>query len=491
MNYSYYTALKKRSFLSALIFPTGLCALLSLSSIQVQADPKTVTIGKGSGVLSVTSMKDLEEGDKLMIAKGTYDGGTFTHLKNITIVPEEGGVSFKGPIGISDDESVVFDGTVLPGVSYGFTFSNFSQSYPAFEPAEGCKGNIQNCAIKGVQLLDTGGSVLDGNSGSAVYDGTPASCLYYNMTLDTIKETGRSIIYSGTWAPTSSYKNVNIGMTVRNVVCINNGTGNSTKLRSYSIYNLVCDNWKITGPTLNGTGDSGVFGITGNCTLKNIYRVGGWGWLLRVFNCSLNKPSTTCIYNCIDVDNASYGSIDTRVASGDIKLDAKIPIVGNDVMIANCTSGNHKNATGYVTQLCLDYGNSDGQTPPTVYTTSIINCVAFNNKGSGPSSLYHNASGQPQTMVMKNNVDFPGEIPDGYFVDQVKFYPAKDSPLIGKGMVVPELPKDIYGNPRGDSYDIGAVQYKEGVTAEEPPPSSGTNNAPGASTNTAPSTDTK
>lgn len=484
-NTSYSLAL---NFAFTRLFPMAMTALLLMPLAKAEAEGKTVRMGKAGEPIVVTSMKGLESGDTIQIPKGTYPGGTFTHLKGITIVPDEGGVTFNGPISIGDDNGVVFDGTVLSGVTYGFTFSNFSQGFAAFQPTQEAIGNMQNCAIKGVQVLDTGGSVLDGNAGSIIYDGTPETCLYYNMTLDTIKETGRSIVYSGTWAANSTYKNVNIGMTMKNIICESNGTGSPTKVLSYSLYNMVADNWQIIGPTQKA-GDTGVFSIYGNCTLKNIYRHGGWGWLLRIFNCSLNKSSTTWVYNCIDVDTVTYGTVDTRIDVADINAnpDAKIPIVGNDTKIINVTSGNKGNVTGFTSSLAIVYSTSDRATPePHMYEADIINCVAFNNKALNHSSLFLDGDiTAKKNIVQKNNIDIVGPIPDGYFVDQVKFYPAKDSPLIGKGMVVPEVTKDIYGNPRGDTNDVGAVQYKEGVTPEpEPPSDAATNSAPDASTPT-------
>lgn len=446
------------------------CLLLpaSIFLFSIQADAKTVSIGTGSGSLSVTSMNGLHlaAGDTISIATGTYDGATFTNLNNVTIIPAAGGVIFNGPIAIGNDISVIFDGTVLTGANYpyGFTFSNFSIGYGAFEPASAAwnspsYGNTQNCIIKGIQVLDTGGPIVDATGNVLTYTGTPATCIYYNLTVDTAMETGASTVYAGTYALNNSYQNITIGTTFRNIVCINDGTGNSTKVRGNSVYQMVCDTWSITGPTLANTGDAGVFGIVGNITLKNIYRNGGWGWLLRVFNCSLGTPSTTSIYNCIDINNVSYGTIDTRVDGADINPSAAIPIVGNDVMIANLTSGNHQNATNYTTVLCLDYGNSDGATPPTTYTTSIINCLAFNNPGNGSSSLYGDGDIDiPKTIVKSNNKDIVGALPAGYVTDTYKFYPTSSS-LIGKGMTQAITATDIYGTSRGSSYDIGAVQH--------------------------------
>jgi len=440
---------------------TGWLLLLALALFPLaQAEAKTVTIGTGSGTLSVTSMSSLSlvPGDTIAITSGTYNGATFIHLNNVTIVPKTGGVTFHGPVGIGDDVSVVFDGTVLPGVMYGYTFSGAVSA--AF--ASVVFGNTVNCTIKGVQAINTGGCVLDGSGEQITYTGTPASCIYYNMTLDTIKETGTASIYSGTWAANSIYHNVNIGMTLKNIVCLNDGSGPTAKVVSYSLYNMVADNWIITGPTIGNTGDGGIFNVIGNCTLKNIYRNGAWGWLLRVFNCSLNMPSTTYVYNCVDIGNTAYGSIDTRVNSTDILAATTIPIVGNDIKVYNVTAGNHLNGTGYRSNLLIDYDNSDHVTPtPHVYETDIINCFTFNNANPAGvnNGLYADVADAPKVVVMSNNIDVLGVLPAGYLTDANKFYPAPGGPLIGTGLTESINPTDVYSIFRGAVFDIGAVQH--------------------------------
>jgi len=449
--------------------------LLLLALILLSLTPASATVhtlGTGSGHLTVTSMSSLSlvSGDTISITTGTYGAGTFINLNNITVIPATGGVTFTGSVNIGNDSSVSFDGTVLPGVTYGYTFSTKNAGSGAFYPYSTAYntpsvGDTINCSIKGVQLLNTGGPVLNGvgtNNPYLYYTGTPATCLYYNMTLDTILETGASTVYNGVYMANTSFVAVNIGMTAKNVVCVNDGTGNCQKIQGNSLYNLVADNWTIVGPTLTNTGDDGDFYVDGNCILRNIYRNGGWGWFARIRNVSLGTPSTSYVYNVVDVNNVAYGSIDTLVnyLGGDIYPNAPIPTVGNNIVIANFTSGNHQNETGYTTDLCIDYGNSDDQTPPTIYTTSLINCMAFNNPGSPGTSLYTPEVATTLISLIKtDNIDIVGALPAGYLTDTEKFYPASGSSLVAGGTSESFDPTDLYGASRGSSYDIGAVQH--------------------------------
>lgn len=432
--------------------------------IFIRASAKNIDIGKGNGAITVNGMGgslDVAEGDTLTIAKGTYEEATFVHLHHITIVPAKGGVTFNGSIVIGDDSNVTFDGTVLSGENspYGFVFLRSLAFTAGNNLNPPVVGNVQNCTVKGIWCKNNAGLLNGANDGGLVYDGTPEKALYYNMTADTIKLTGGAVAYLGTYAPIEALQDVNIGMTLKNFIVINDADHDIQRVNGRGLYNMVADHWRITGPTKNWTGDMGVFYVEGNCTLKNIYRNGGWGWLMRIFNCSLKTPSTSYVYNCVDVNTVSYGTIETRVTG---HLKAPIPLVGNDMKIYNVTSGNKGNVTGWTSNLCICLGNSDGDNPPHVYDTVITNCFAFNNKTLVKDSLYEDASESPKHIIKSNNVVVEGPLPDGYLEDMTKFYPAKDGPLIGKGQVVPETATDIYGNPRGDSYDIGAVQHVEG-----------------------------
>lgn len=434
-------------------------------------EAKTVNIGNGSGTLEVTSMKDLKKGDTLLITKGTYSGGTFSNLHDITIVPEDKAVTFTGPIIIGHDNKVTFDGlspdkpvnpNIDPGSEskslYGFTFSGFDGT--AFVPS----GNNQNVTIQGA-LFSNIKCVIEGaapteNGKPLTYNGHPDTALFYKLTLDTIKITGKTALYNGTWDPPASYHNVNIGMTLRNGIYVNDGTQVNNKFFGNSIYKMLVENWRITGPTINKF-DCGIFVVYGNATLRNIYRNGGWGYLLRIWNVGLGEPGESYVYNCIDVNSTHYGTIDCRVDPANLAPHGSIPVLGGNMHIYNVTSGDKGDVThDYITNLLVLGEMTDGKK---VFNVEIKNCIAFNAfPGKNGSLIQYNCDQKKSTVdvTQSNNIDITGPLPDGYFVDKEKFYPAKDGPLVGKGVVLPMVKTDLYGNPRGDTNDIGAVQHR-------------------------------
>ncbi len=179
---------------------------------------------------------------------------------------------------------------------------------------------------------------------------------------------------------------------------------------------------------------------------------------------SLGVPSDTYAYNIVDVNSTHYGTFDLRIDASQLNLGGAIPLVGNDIHIYNVTSGNKK-GDAYLAPVLVLGSMSDGVD---AHHVELKNCLAFNNgtdfkNGSG-SSLFKNNSqiinNKPSAIVdMSNNVDIVGALPDGYLADFVKYVPLPNSPLVGKGVVIPETALDIYGKPRGSSYDIGAVQH--------------------------------
>src|SRR5581483_188618 len=120
--------------------------------------------------------------------------------------------------------------------------------------------------------------------------------------------------------------------------------------------------WTISGLSTDTTqGDVGIFTLTGNGTIRNIYRNGGYGYVTRVFNASLYTPSDTYVYNVIDINSIKYGTIDSRVDIPSLNLNGAIPIVGNNLHAYNITAGNKAATTGtYTCCLLVLYSMSDG-----------------------------------------------------------------------------------------------------------------------------------
>jgi len=451
-----------------------------------QSEAKTIHIGDGKGEIHIDSMKSMEEGDMVIIKHGTYAGGSISNLTNVTIVPEAPGVTFNGPIHIGKNKKVTIDGTTLAPATdgdtpatpedtpkdahsreivYGYTFTGFDGH--SFLPT----WNNTDLTLKGMWFKNT--SAVDGSGELMTYTGEPETTLYYNLTIDTAKFTGQATIYDGTWAPPKTYKNVNIGMVMKNIIFLNDGTQQNTKFFGQSVYKLVADHWIVIGPTIN-LHDVGIIVFHGNGTIKNFYRNGGWGYVARVWNVSLGEIADSYFYNVIDVNSTRYGTIDSRVDAGELAEKASMPVLGGNMHIFNVTSGNKYDVTNeYITPMLVlgTMSGNDGHQ----YTTEIKNCFGFHPIGGDqPLCLYANFSqGPPKAPIdQSNNMSIPGAapatkykggaLPSGYLADMIKFFPSEGSKLIGAGTPLPQVTTDIYGNPRSDSNDIGAVQHVEG-----------------------------
>src|ERR1700750_895910 len=84
---------------------------------------KTVIIGSGKGVVSKVNMTGLEPGDILAITPGKYAGGLFSDLKGITIINNNGLVTFNGKVELSGNTDLTISGTGDGANSYGFYFA--------------------------------------------------------------------------------------------------------------------------------------------------------------------------------------------------------------------------------------------------------------------------------------------------------------------------------------------------------------------------------
>ncbi len=114
------------------------------------------------------------------------------------------------------------------------------------------------------------------------YDGKPETTVFWGLTVDSFKVSGKTSLYQGPWEANNTYHMVTVGPTFTNGIFINDGSGENQKIRGNSVYGLKVENWTITGPTLSKGGDYGIIFIVGTGYIKNVYRNGGWGYLERI-----------------------------------------------------------------------------------------------------------------------------------------------------------------------------------------------------------------
>jgi len=444
--------------------PKCLLPVILLVLCLTPAQAFTTIFGTGSGNLDLEAMSTLglSSGDTVIIKTGSY-GGTlkFKNLTGITIVPQTGGVTFTAGVTLGGNINLTFDGTVLSGVTYGYTFTGTTSA--AFLASTSTFGD-QNITIKGVLASDVG-AVASAAGNILTYTGTPATAAFYNLTLDTIKTTGHSVIFNGSWEAPTTYHTIMIGLTMKNIICISDSTTPAMRVFGNSNYNMLADNIVFSGPSVNFGGDEGAF--HGDCggVIRNIVRTGGsWGYCARIWSISLGTSTPSYFYNVIDYGSVDDGTMDNRIDPTLLALTAAIPICGNDMSLYNVTCGDKTDlGGGYITPLLVLGLMSDGASPtPHIYTAHLKNCFAFNNKETNnTSSLLQNNSGNVNALDKSNNVDLHElvPLPPGYLVDLVSFYPCSGSPLLGAGTVLSQTATDIYGRSRGSSYDAGAVQH--------------------------------
>ena len=419
----------------------------------------TVNLGSGSGALTIDATS-AHSGDVVCVMSGTYSGGNFSDLDHVTILPA-GPITFTGSIGIHNTKGLTIDGTFLPGETYGFTFNGGGH---AFDPGTGAEAHNEDVTFRGGSFDHTDIFVGDGNR--ITYDGSPATTLFTNLKIDTVKLTGNALAYNGTWEAVTTYHNVVMGLTISNVVALNEADQSSMRVFGNSLYHVLADHWTISGESLSANeGDYGIFEIVGgNATLRNIYRNGGYGYITRLWNVSIGGESDSYLYNIIDVNSSEYGTADVRIDPAQMAGSGNLKLTGNNIHLFNITSGNKKTrrvgSDGhmyYRTPLAIIGAFNDGTK---TYDVELRNCFAFNNEQDDGGDVLARVYAPNDThYIESNNVAVQGSLPDGYLVDLQSYTPTASGPLANAGLSIPETANDINGKPRGAKYDIGAVEH--------------------------------
>lgn len=366
-----------------------------------------------------------------------------TGLSDITYIPDGGVVTFTTPIKIGKSQRVTFDGrsTGSYGTQYQFVYAGGGNS--VFVSGD---GGIVDFTVRGFDFGNSANTVFDGLTKCMpggkwlTYNGTPDSCLFSNLVVDTFKVSGKTDIYQGPWEANLTYHAIMAGCTLTNGVVVLDPTTTDSKFRGMSIYGLHVDGMTISGTTAMGNTDYGIFFINGTVSLKNIHRTGGYGYLLRlvVLKLAALTIDQTCeIRNCIDTNSTRYGTVDCRTDTAQMNSKAApYPIVGADFTFMNNDSGDKTDGGYYVTNAVVA-GQMNDETGK-VFKITIGNSIAWNaanNSGSNGSSLLKNNSNGVVTLDMSNNIDLPPGVPlpAGYFIPGT-FTPLPGGKLDGKNI---------------------------------------------------------
>ena len=198
-----------------------------------------------------------------------------------------------------------------------------------------------------------------------------------------------------------------------------------------------------------------MFMIYGNGSFHNIYRTGGRGYILRVWDLGLKVPGNTYYYNNIDLNTTQYGSIDTKIDETQLTQY----VTGGNCFIFNNTVGNKEEHIGYWSSIAV-VGRY-----PSPWVCQIRNNLGFNLQTNGKPPIAANQANGTWKSDTSNDMYF--DKPDGV-IDPVTGIPVANSPVLGKGLSLNLVQDDYYHNPRIGAYDIGAVQH--GGKIIPPPP---------------------
>jgi len=280
-----------------------LVTILFLSFTQVNA--KTVVIGSGSGNVSQTSMSGLNPGDVLAITPGTYNGGSFTNLSGITIINNGGLVTFTGLIRLSADVNVTFSGTGNSTIQYGFSFAG--------------SGFTINSRCTGMRFYNfvcvNTGRFVDASENQALltYTGAQSSILFQNVSIANIKMSNSGSLICGPFGHASNLHNYIDSIAAWNII-YNIGASDGRVITGGCMFRFDFHDMNIKEAPVTNFGDQGlIFIYGGSGQVHNVYRSGGWGWLVRIFGASLaTYPNDVWVYNNIDLNGTCYGTAEVR-----------------------------------------------------------------------------------------------------------------------------------------------------------------------------------
>ena len=436
------------------------------------ASAKTVIVGTGSGSVSVTSMGALVAGDTIAITAGTYSGGSFGSIHDVTIINYGGVVTFTGQIQWGNYApylyNVIFTGSGYPAATYGFVFSNIN-TY-AF-----------NCNLSG-----TGGQPFYGNRFLYMdFNNIKGTCFEFGYWRPNYVGTWQSLtVYKSSFAycratNCPSFLNVNTSITgsTLNVAdsidvhdnIINQYTNNGPQING-TIFDCNIYNNKVTySGYITVTGDVGFCQIQGRGAIHHNYIHGGRGYIARFITMNFVPGSQTFapatsdswVYDNIKLATTTYGGIDTRGSTDDYGTSNAYLTYGN-LHFVNNTLGNMSYDDGYSTDMAVCYKNFG-----TVY---VNNNLAFNTAVVGNDDHISDdfSSGSGGTApIRSNNLYFTGaQVLGPVLLDTVNCFISPGSPLIDAGATVSFVTTDFSGIPRpqGAGYDIGAREYSTSST---------------------------
>ena len=286
-----------------------------------------------------------------------------------------------------------------------------------------------------------------------IYNGDTSTLKLYICTFDSLTLFSSSVVLRGSWGDAKDQK-CYMDSIIFSRIKVDSTLGDGTEVAGV-IFRLHAHDWKETfkGVITQG-GDKGMFMIYGNGSFHNIYRTGGRGYILRVWDLGLKVPGNTYYYNNIDLNTTQYGSLDTKID----QTQFTPYVTGGNCFIFNNTVGNKEEHIGYWSSIAV-VGYY-----PSPWVCQVRNNLGFNLQTNGKPPIAANQSNGSWKSDTSNNMYF--NKPDSV-IDPVTGVPFANSPVLGKGLTLNLVQDDYYHNPRTGAYDIGAVQHGGAII---PPP---------------------
>ncbi len=419
-----------RSLLLSILF-----YLFSVMAVQA----KTVVIGAGFGFVSVSNMNGLNAGDSLSVKPGVYSGGNFANLKGITITGYGGTVIFNGQVTLN---------TLIECTISNFQFNNCAGDAFRWD------GNSRRCVEKYVSFNNVFATCNDAGNNPPSYNGDTSSLKLYMCVFDSLTLYRTNMLLVGNWG--NAYDgNCYMDSIVFSRIKIDSTITDGTEVRG-TFFRMDAHDWKVTYKgTNNILGDVGLFYVYGNGSIHNIYKIGGRGYIARLWVVGLKVPQNSYFYNNIDLNCNEYGSIDIKTEPENYTKY----MTGGNTYIYNNTAGNKDDIIGYWSSLAVvgEYASP--------FICEVKNNLGFKLTTRGKPPIAADQSNQTWKTDTSNNMYF--STANGV-VDPLTGVPVTNSPVIGKGHKVPWIKDDIYHNPRIGGHDIGAVQHGGAIIAAPP-----------------------
>lgn len=303
------------------------------------------TICSGSGTCALTSMSGHSYGDVANVTPGTYSFGDFEHLNGITLQPLSSAIGWSGEVLVANDSNCNFLGNTLSGVTYGFVSSGGST---------GISFSNANIGLRFWNWHFTGlsGNAFDASSTGMTYDQVHDNTkAIRNCTFGNILVTGCDEVMQGSFNGVIAQDDVIDSIEFVDLID-SSMAGSENQIGGDGFYRMLIEGGSITGNLPNAVNDIGLIQISGNCVIRNLYREGGYGYILRnVIANLIGESSDSYMIGVIDIDGHKYGTADVR-SGEDFVGTSYIGVAGlsgGSFWGLNNTSGNKKDTTNSYT----------------------------------------------------------------------------------------------------------------------------------------------